>query len=82
MTLKALEGGLWANIVTSKKIKKVRSGRGWNSMENLKNAAKKALIQLYYIYKASIEFGHFPEQWKKAIIIPIKNPSKSPIEST
>lgn len=47
-------------------------------MKSFKISSKKGIKQLYYIYKASLDLGHFPESWKAATIIPMKKPGKSP----
>lgn len=38
------------------------------------------MIQLYYIFKANLDLGHFPEQWKVVTVIPIKKQGKNPKE--
>lgn len=42
----------------------------------LKKMPKKALIQIFEIYKACFKIQHFPNTWKIAIIAPIKKPNK------
>lgn len=42
---------------------------GPNSKKLLRILPKKATIQIYYIFKASLDLDHFPKQWK--VVIPI-----------
>lgn len=47
-------------------------------MKELKHLPSEAMAQLYYIYRASVELGHFPVQWRAAIVIPIRKSRRSP----
>lgn len=38
----------------------------------------KKAFHWYYIFRACIEYSHFPERWKKAKIVPIKWVKKTP----
>lgn len=42
----------------------------------IKNLTQKAIVQIMYIINAILITGYFPDQWKKAIIIPIPKPNK------
>lgn len=44
----------------------------------LKKLPKKMIVQIYYIYNECFKKMHFPNQWKKANIIPIKKAGKDP----
>ncbi|KAM0734035.1 putative RNA-directed DNA polymerase from transposon X-element [Formica fusca] len=63
-------------------IKKLPSLKapGKDGIQNivLKNISRKALVQLMYITNAIIKLGYFPQEWKKAIVIPILKPRKDP----
>lgn len=42
----------------------------------IKNLPKKAIVQLMYIINAILLLGHYPQQWKMAIVAPIPKPNK------
>lgn len=76
----------WVKAIIPEKIKKnPRESRpykapGWEhiQMKPIKMLPKKALIQIYNIFKVSLDLSQFPEQWKVATLILIKKPGKKP----
>lgn len=42
----------------------------------IKNFSAKAYCQLNYIINAILKLQHFPNQWKKAVVIPVAKPGK------
>lgn len=76
--LETQEEDLWNNALTLTKIKTIvrqykPPGSDRVQMKVMKMLPKKAIIQLYYMYRACFGLGHFPAQWRVATIIPIKN---------
>ena len=44
--------------------------------EKLRNLPRKSIVQIYYIFKASIHHAYFPEVWKIAKVHPVPKPGK------
>lgn len=67
-----------SEIRTLAKSTKNNKAPGLDKIPNLvtKNLPQKVYVQLYYIINAIIKTQHFPEEWKKAIIVPICKPGK------
>lgn len=48
----------------------------------LKNLPRKAIVQIYYIFKESLNRCYFPDYWKHAIILPILKKDKNANQPT
>lgn len=64
-----------SSIVKSLKNKKA-PGQDRIVAQMLKNADRKIILQLYYIFRSCISLSYFPASWKVARVVPIPKPGK------
>ena len=48
----------------------------------VKNSSRKCLVALTYILNACLMLSYFPDNWKKAVVVPIRKPHKPGDEVT
>ena len=46
------------------------------TVQMLKHASRKVILQIYYIFRSTTSLGYFPDKWKIAKLIPIPKPGK------
>mgnify|MGYP002775207862 CR=1 FL=1 len=64
------------DVIKRLNVKKKTPGIDEIQNTHLKNLPRKGKMQLFCIIKACLHLQHFPEEWKKAKIVPIAKPSK------